>query len=166
MVIVVTLAPSWEDVFRKKRHVLALAVMVVTLSLLAIGGTVGYLHRDFSLALRVPEDRYPVEAVNLLKEERGNLAVFFNWGEYALYHLYPRVLVSIDGRYETVYPEEVVRANRRFQQGDPGSEAFLDTYPADFALYRRDKGAAGLLAHSPGWHLWSEDETFVLYRRK
>ncbi|HEY7817947.1 MAG TPA: hypothetical protein VIG29_07010, partial [Vicinamibacteria bacterium] len=166
MVIVVTLGVPWEDVFRRRRHALALAVMVLTLSMVAIGGAVGLMQRDLSLELRVPEDRYPVEAVNLLKEERGNLAVFFNWGEYALYHLYPRVLVSIDGRYETVYPDEVVRANRRFNQGDPGSEAFLDTYPADFALDPRDKGAAQRLADTPGWRLWSQDETFVLYRRK
>ena len=135
MVILVTLGESWEDVYRRKRHAFALGVMIVTLSLVAIGGAVGFMHRDFSLQWRIPEDRYPVEALHLLKEERGNLAVFFNWGEYVLYHLHPRILVSIDGRYETVYPEEVVRANRELNQGVPGSEAFLDTYHADFALY-------------------------------
>jgi hypothetical protein len=165
MVILVTLGESWEDVYRRKRHAFALGVMIVTLSLVAIGGAVGFMHRDFSLQWRIPEDRYPVEALHLLKEERGNLAVFFNWGEYVLYHLHPRILVSIDGRYETVYPEEVVRANRELNQGVPGSEAFLDTYHADFALYPRDKGAHRLLAESPGWSLQGGDETFVLYRR-
>ncbi len=166
MVIVVTCGGSWEDIFRSKRHGIALGVMVLTLSLSAVGGAVGFFRRDLSLQMKIPEDRYPVAAVGRLEAERGNLAVFFNWGEYALYLLYPGVLVSIDGRYETVYPEEVVRANWDFTRGAPGSAAFLDTYPADFALYPRETGAARWLAGASSWSLWEEDDLFVLYRRK
>jgi hypothetical protein len=166
MVILVTLGDAWEDVFRRRRHALALGVMTVTLSLVAIGGAVGYMDRHFSFEWKIPKHRYPVDAVNLLKEERGNLAVFFNWGEYALYHLYPRILVSIDGRYETVYPDDVVRANDWFTSGSPGSEDFLDTFGADFALYPRDNPAARTLAGASGWNLWSQDDFFVLYRRE
>jgi len=166
MVIVVTLGGSWEAVFQRRRHALAVAAMVLTLSLVAIGGAAAWLRRDLSVQMRVPADRYPVAAVELLREERGNLAVFFNWGEYALYHLYPSVLVSIDGRYETVYSEEVVRANWEFTRGAPGSERFLDTYPADFALYPRDTGAARWLGRSADWEQWRQDELLVLYRRK
>lgn len=166
MVIVVTLGSSWEAVFRKRRHALAVGAMVLALSLVAIGGAVAWLRRDLSLQMRVPADRYPVAAVERLKDERGNLAVFFNWGEYALYHLYPGVLVSIDGRYETVYPEEVVQANWDFTRGAPGSERFLDTYPADIALYPRDTGAARWLAGASNWDLLLEDGFFVLYRRE
>ncbi len=166
MVIVVTCGGSWEEVFRKKRQAIALGVMVLTLSLAALGGAVGFFRRDLSLQMRIPDDRYPVAAMKRLESESGNLAVFFNWGEYALYHLYPEVLVSIDGRYETVYPEELVRANWDFTRGAPGSEAFLDTYLADFALYPRDTGAARWLARASSWRLWEEDDLFVLYRRK
>ena len=166
MVIVVTLGSSWEAVFQKRRHALAVGAMVLTLSLVAIGGAAAWLRRDLSVQMRIPADRYPVAAVELLREERGNLAVFFNWGEYALYHLYPSVLVSIDGRYETVYPEEVVRANWEFTRGAPGSERILDTFRADFALYPRDTGAARWLGRSADWELWRQDELFALYRRK
>jgi len=166
MVIVVTLGSSWEAVFQRKRHALALGAMVLALSLVAIGGAVAWLRRDFSLQMRVPADRYPVAAVSRLKGESGNLAVFFNWGEYALYHLYPGLLVSIDGRYETVYPDDVVRANWDFTRGVPGNEGFLDTYPADFALYPRGTGAARWLATSSSFGLVHEDDSFVLYRRK
>jgi hypothetical protein len=119
--------------------------------------------------MRVPADRYPVAAVERMKNERGNLAVFFNWGEYALYHLYHPdrgVLVSIDGRYETVYPKDVVRANWDFTRGVTGSERFLDTYPADFALYPRNTGGARWLGGATDWELWHQDEFSVLYRRK
>jgi hypothetical protein len=169
MVIVVTLGGSWEATFQKRRHALAVGAMVLALSLVATGGAVAWLRRDLSLQMRVPADRYPVAAVERLKDERGNLAVFFNWGEYALYHLYhPHrgVLVSIDGRYETVYPEEVVRANWDFTRGVPGSERFLDTYPADFALYPRNTGSARWFGGATDWELWHQDEFSVLYRRK
>jgi hypothetical protein len=165
MVIVVTLGGSWEDVFGRRRHALALGAMVLALGLVAIGGAVSWLRRDLSLEMRVPADRYPVAALGHLRGESGNLAVFFNWGEYALYHLYPDVLVSIDGRYETVYADAVVRANWDFTRGAPGSEKFLDSYSADFALYPRDTGAAGWLASAPDWSLVKEDDLFVLYRR-
>jgi len=166
MVLVVTLGRAWDAVFRERRHALAVPAMVLALSLVAMGGAVVWLRRDLSLQMRVPTDRYPVAAVQLLKGESGNLAVFFNWGEYALYHLYPRVLVSIDGRYETVYPEDVVEANWDFTRGLPESEKFLDTYPADFALYPRDSGAAGRLGASPNWELWHQDDFSALYRRR
>jgi hypothetical protein len=169
MVIVVTLGGSWEATFQKRRHALAVGAMVLALSLVATGGAVAWLRRDLSLQMRVPADRYPVAAVERLKDERGNLAVFFNWGEYALYHLYHPdrgVLVSIDGRYETVYPEEVVRANWDFTRGVPGSERFLDTYPADFALYPRNTGSARWFGGATDWELWHQDEFSVLYRRK
>jgi hypothetical protein len=166
MVIVVTLGGSWEALFERRRHVLALGAMVSALGLVAIGGAVSWIRRDLSLQLRVPSDRYPIAAVSRLRDESGNLAVFFNWGEYALYHLYPAVLVSIDGRYETVYGNDVVRANWAFTRGVPGSERFLDTYRADFALYPRDTGAARWLGAASGWTLLLENGFFVLYRRE
>ncbi|MGH9318695.1 MAG: hypothetical protein ACRD3V_02240 [Vicinamibacteria bacterium] len=166
MVIIVTLALSWERLFEKRRHLPALGAMTAALGLVFIGLTVAWSQRDFSLQMRVPEDRYPVAAVERLKAERGNLAVYFNWGEYALYHLYPGLHVSIDGRYETVYPDEVVRANWDFTRGVPGSEKFLQTYSADFALYPWETGAARWLEGSSSWDLLYKDGFSVLYRRR
>jgi hypothetical protein len=166
MLIVVSLAPSWEGVFARRRHAFALPAMVLALSLIGLGGATAWLRRDLSFRMRVLPDRYPAAAVDRLRGQRGNLAVFFNWGEYALYHLYPRVRVSIDGRYETVYPEEIVRANWDFTRGTPSSETFLDAYPADFALYPRGSGAARFLAASPDWEIGHQNRSAVLYRRK
>jgi hypothetical protein len=166
MMMVVTLGPACEIVLAKRRTLVAIPAMVLVLSLVAMGGAIAWFRRDLSLQTRVPSDRYPVAALELLKGENGNLAVFFNWGEYALYHLYPRVLVSIDGRYETVYPEDVVLLNWEFTRGRPGSERFLDTYRADFALYPRDTGAVRWLTASRGWMLWHQDEISALYRRR
>jgi hypothetical protein len=166
MVILVTLGPSWESLFSRRRHGLAVAAMALALALAGIGGAVGWMRRDLSLQIRVPADRYPVAAIDRLEQETGNLAVFFNWGEYALYRLHPRVLVSIDGRYETVYPDQIVRENWAFTRGAAGSETFLDRYPADFALYPRDAGATRWLERSPAWELVEKDALFALFRRR
>jgi hypothetical protein len=46
-----------------------------------------------------------VVAGEALKESgtSGRLVTWFNWGEYAIWHLSPNLKVSIDGRRETVY---------------------------------------------------------------
>ena len=52
--------------------------------------------------------RYPVQAVQYLKERSlgPNLGIQFDWGGYAIWHLYPNYKVSIDGRYASVYGAE------------------------------------------------------------
>ena len=51
---------------------------------------------------RMPEP----EAVTLLEAAPAGRAVtFFNWGQYAIWHLGPRIRVSMDGRRETVYSD-------------------------------------------------------------
>ena len=46
------------------------------------------------------------EAARVLRDAPpGRLVTFFDWGEYALWHLGPRLRVSMDGRRETVYSD-------------------------------------------------------------
>jgi hypothetical protein len=49
------------------------------------------------------------EAVAFLKDQPAGarVLVWSNWGEYAIWHLSPRMRVSIDGRRETVYSDQV-----------------------------------------------------------
>ena len=59
---------------------------------------------------------------------KGNLAVPFNWGEYVIWHL-PECRCSMDGRYETVYPDSTVQLGEDFFAGR--SRKLLDDYPTD-----------------------------------
>jgi len=151
-----------------KRWAPSLAPLGMTVLVLALGGigaAVVFRQWDFVPRMTTPEDRYPVSAVRRLESTgaSGRLAVYFNWGEYALYHLYPRLLVSIDGRYETVYPDAVVRANWDFTHGAPDGARLLQNHPADFALYPRDSGAARWLEESPDWDKAHSDGASALY---
>jgi hypothetical protein len=59
---------------------------------------------DLSNAKWLPEP----DAIAFLRAHhvRGNMLTYFDWGEYAIWHLSPDVRVSMDGRRETVYSDE------------------------------------------------------------
>lgn len=126
------------------------------------------------LALTIPQLRridvdraiYPVDAVARLGASgvAGNLAVFFDWGGYALWHLAPRVKVSIDGRRETAYPADVYWENLAFTFGLERWDAVLDR-GADLALVSKDFPAFNLMRLKPGWTLVHDDTVGALFAR-
>ena len=110
---------------------------------------------------------FPVRAVALLKQAnvRGNLAVYFNWGEFALWHLGPGVKVSIDGRRETVYSDEIYRQSWAFTSGTGDWDAVLKTTATDLVLVPRKSATANLLSHEGGWVRLYEDPLCSLFVR-
>jgi hypothetical protein len=70
----------------------------------------------------VERGRYPVDAIQFMADRQleGKLVVAFNWAQYALAALSPRVTVGFDGRYDTCYPSEVVDMHFDFLLGDFG----------------------------------------------
>jgi hypothetical protein len=110
--------------------------------------------------------RLPVRAVALLKQAgvEGNLATFFDWGEYIIWALGPRVQVSIDGRRESVYPDEAYERNLAFTFGAGDWAAVLED--ASMALVQRDQPSYNLLKLQPGWELVYEDSLAGLFARE
>jgi hypothetical protein len=127
------------------------------------------------LALAVPRFRqidvvtgvYPVDAVHLLRasESAGRLAIWFDWGQYALWHVGPRIQVSIDGRRETVYTDRVRRENLMFSDGLDDWQALLTRYDTDLALLPTGSPAANLLRLEPRWRVLHEDRVGALFAR-
>ena len=79
---------------------------------------------------------YPVAAIRFLKvnQIKGKLLLPFDWGEYAIWHLYPGCKVSIDGRFRTVYPEPVIRDHFISDHDWNGWEKLIEEYPSDILL--------------------------------
>jgi hypothetical protein len=50
---------------------------------------------------------------------RGNMLTWFNYGQYAIWHFWPAIRVSMDGRRETVFTEELREAHRRIYDNAP-----------------------------------------------
>jgi hypothetical protein len=68
---------------------------------------------------------------------RGRMLTFFDWGEYAIWHLSPDIQVSIDGRRETVYsPSQIDRHLRIYS--DRATDAEIQTLDADYVWLPRN----------------------------
>ncbi len=112
---------------------------------------------------------YPVNAVKYLKENRfaGNLMTPFSSGAYVSWMCYPQIRVSIDGRYEVAYREDVLPKHNRFYAAEPGWENVLREYNADLVLVqanspvRKRLGQAG--TQTEGWKAVYEDSVFALF---
>jgi hypothetical protein len=48
---------------------------------------------------------------------RGRVLVWFDWGEYVIWHFSPQLRVSIDGRRETIYSNALVDRHMQFYLG-------------------------------------------------
>jgi hypothetical protein len=84
-----------------------------------------------------PVGFYPVRECDILMYSgaAGNAAVPFRWGSYALWRLHPKIKVSMDGRYEEVYPESTFQLNQDFfnRRGESWTQ-LLDQRPVDYIL--------------------------------
>lgn len=110
---------------------------------------------------------FPRETVRYLALTEGSyrLAVHFSWGEYAIWHLGPRVQVSMDGRRETVYPDSVYDAYLAFMTGSENWSGHLERPSADLALVTKSGPSANLLELAPGWTRVLEGDVDALYAR-
>ena len=111
---------------------------------------------------------YPVSAVEFMRNNRlqGNLIVHFDWGEYAIWKLYPGCKVSIDGRFRTVYPETVIRDHLIFEGSAEKLYTALEKYPADLLLFPRTPFTALLMQKKEKWvYVYSDALAFVFLRR-
>lgn len=116
----------------------------------------------------VDPNTYPVSAVAFIKHNRfkGNLFVFFDWGEQAIWKLYPDCKVSIDGRFRTVYPESVIRDHFIPGNDVTALNRMLERYPADILLYPRTPFTAALMKKKTNWvYVYSDPLAFVFLRR-
>lgn len=111
----------------------------------------------------------PFQAVSLLQsvpDLKGNLATEFSWGEYVLWHLGPRVKVSIDGRRETLYSEEIYQQNLHFLFGREHWDEVLSRHPTDMVLVLTGWPAYNLILLHPGWVVIHKDDASTLFARQ
>jgi len=116
--------------------------------------------------LNMERDLFPVAGVKFLKQNDipGRMYNPYEWGGYFIWKIYPKYKVFIDGRANTVYPEEVYRESLSTMRGDPGWEKVMDKYDINFVFCNkllRDVNAHLLpdkLEESPRWVLIYEDQ--------
>jgi hypothetical protein len=117
-------------------------VVVLLYGLLAFYAAAWVLPRS-SFQVLSPVGLYPVREVDILSraQAEGNLAVPFDLGSYATWRLYPRIKVSMDGRYEAAYPESTFRLNEDFfTRHGAGWDRLIREYLVDYVILELQPG--------------------------
>jgi hypothetical protein len=114
--------------------------------------------------LSVPQPIYPVGAVQYLAEHKfqGNVMVPFRLGAYVSWKLFPAVKVSLDSRYEEIYPDEVMDNIFGFYQASPGWRGLLARYPTDVVIVPNESAVAEKMSKTE-WRMVYRDRDFEIY---
>jgi hypothetical protein len=133
----------------------------------AIAGGAILLTGSEIFSSRLPTDiAYPSGAVNFMKERQlaGNVLTDFGWGEYLIWHLAPDSKVFVDGRYDTVYPQRVLRDYLTFNYWMlPGADKVLTGYAHNFVMISPNVKAYEGMISTPGWNLIYKDRNAALF---
>lgn len=68
----------------------------------------------------------------------GKMFTWFNYGEYAIWHFWPAIRVSIDGRRETVFSEELRASHRAIYDNTPAAVDEIGRLNPDYVWLPRD----------------------------
>ncbi len=85
------------------------------------------------------------------RQLRGRMVTFFDWGQYAIWHKSGDLLVSMDGRRETVYSERLVDLHLDMYLGMENGLAYLDSLHADYVWIPNELPLVSNLMTSPMW---------------
>jgi hypothetical protein len=95
---------------------------------------------------------------------QARVLVWFDWGGYALWHLAPRMRISMDGRRETVYSTTLQDRHLRFYFDIPGGASLPRDLAADYVWIPRTLPAVHRL-EAEGWQRVYEGEQSVIFER-
>ena len=112
-------------------------------------------------------EKYPAGAVAFMQSHdlHGNILDDFLWGEYLIWHMSHDSKVFIDGRYDTVYPQDVLGAFMLFHFDQPGADTILANWPHDYVMLPPGDLANRVIARHPEWKLIYRDRDTLLYAR-
>lgn len=114
----------------------------------------------------VPEQLLPDLTVASYVRERqmkGNVLIWFDWGEYAIWHFGPDLKVSIDGRRETVYGSNLVASHLEFYFGGADQARYADELKADYVWLPKHLPVVPALRN--GWVTVCEGSSSILFAR-
>ncbi|HXE80469.1 MAG TPA: hypothetical protein VNK41_06940 [Vicinamibacterales bacterium] len=145
----------------------AAAAFAASVSLAMAAGALALAMRSAACIEVDPRTTAPAGAVEFLKRtgSSGRLLVWFDWGQYALWHLGSHLRVSMDGRRETVYSDSMQERHLRFYFDAPGGAALPAELGADYIWLPADLPAVRRL-RAEGWpQLYADDGSVVFGSR-
>ena len=111
--------------------------------------------------------QFPQKALEALESRAtgGEVFVYYDWGGYTIYKLFPKYRVFIDGRAD-LYGDELLQQFQRAVQLQSGWREVLDGWGVRAVLMPRQAALSQALALDPGWHLEYGDGQAVLLLRQ
>jgi hypothetical protein len=168
-VILLQLWNNWQEekkFFTRWQYLPQALLMIIFLIFLVKPLAPLSIKPSFSILATSPY--YPVGAINWIIKNNisGNILPEFDWGEFIIWWGYPACRVAMDGRYETVYKEEVSKAYFDFLQGRDSWRQYLLKYPHDMVLLKTNSGIYRLMLTEPLWQVAYADSVCTLFRKK
>ena len=165
------LGPSVERFLGRRkpsRPALPLAVRgAIVAAVLAAALAVAPARRSLTCIAMYPEWWPEPAAIEFIRANglSGRMLTFFNWGEYGIWHLPPSVKISMDGRRETVYSDEMFSRHLQFYGGLDEGVSHVESLGADYAwLPGQVPGVTALRAR--GWHeIFRGEQSVILSSR-
>jgi hypothetical protein len=157
----------WPELQPRRPVFATVACGAIAIALVQVWGFGTTLVRD-GLDIRYGRLDYPIDAVEFMRTHGigGNVAMPFEWGAYAIAKLAPESRVFIDGRFEAVYPPQVIDDYFAFMHGTDGWERLLDAYPTDVVVVQRWRNIhPRLFAHPDFQYVYSDPAALVFVRR-
>ena len=142
------------------RAVAAVAVCVIVIAVPTIAVNAAAVRID-------PRHAPEAAAVEFLRARArpARVLVWFDWGQYAIWHLPSGMKVSIDGRRETVYSAALQERHLRFYFDLPGGAALPGELNADYVWLPRRLTAARKLREREDWALVYDGEQSQIFER-
>jgi hypothetical protein len=169
---VIVLAPQVASMFRRPASPrsqrpapwVPVAVLLLALAVIGTGATVSA--RNLS-CIRFEDSLFPeAQAAGILtgRGARGRMLTYFDYGEYAIWHLSPDIVVSMDGRRETVYSNEAVERQFRFYTVPGERKEIVNVLQPDYIWMPSNFDVAKDLA-SDGWKpIFAGPQSVILAR--
>ena len=124
-------------------------------------------NRQAPLAIRISPEEFPVNAIEFLRANRikANAIIFFDWAEYAIWHLYPDCKVFMDGRFRSAYSRQAIDDYINFIYAGKNFSKALTNYPTNLVLAHTGNPCAARMRQMPGWKLIYEDKLAVIFAK-
>ena len=119
-------------------------------------------HQDARVA-----ERFPQKAVAFLRsgDYARRIFVFYDWGGYAIWNLYPEYRVFVDGRAD-LYGDDLLRQSiSTLMDVRTGWRDALDNWRVDAVLVPPSCALAQALLLDPAWHTAFSDSSAVILLR-
>ena len=116
---------------------------------------------------RMEAESFPVCAVEYLKSHRvpDRLFIYYDWGGYAVWRLYPDYRVFIDGRAD-LYGDSLLRQFQDILQVRSEWRQDLDLWKVETVLVPPSAPLAEALSLDPDWRVDYRDSQAVLFVRR